>query len=171
MAAGPACLAEGHAGAQKQQGWASPVSHKGRFTNQRGPGRTKLSQQLITEPALKITLGQWPASCESPLGLPAAGKNTSLASWLLPTRPGRCRCLQGGSTCHTMVPEGVSTSGAGERMRRNTLALIALPDVRTWSGPSMPSTCSQTCDEDRLAQSSRSFSNLPVRLHCWPTSS
>ena len=127
------------------------------------------------EPDLKITLGQWPASCESPLGLPALGKNTSLASWLLPTRPGRCRCLQGGSTCHATVLEGVShggsTAGAGGKMGRNALAMIALPDGRTWSGPSTPSIYSQTCDDGRLTQSLRSFSNLPVPLHCWPTSS
>ena len=53
-------------------------------------------------------------------------------------------------------------------MGRNTVAMTGLPGVRTWSGPSMPSTCSQTCDDDRLAQSSRSFSTLPVPLHCWP---
>lgn len=115
----PSSPAEGHAGAQKQQGQGIPREPQRRFMQIKGaPGRTKLSQQLITEPALKITLGQWLASCESP-GAPVV-ENTSLASWLL--RPdlgdaGVCRVAHmsrhGAGRCQH--------SGAGGR-EENTLA-------------------------------------------------
>lgn len=58
----------GDVGAQKQQGPNIPHGPQREIHKSKGPERTKLSHQPITEPDLKITPGQRPASCESPPG-------------------------------------------------------------------------------------------------------
>lgn len=138
-AAGLACPAKGDAGAQEQQGPGIPHEPQREIHKSKGPGRTKLSHEPITEPDLKRTLGQRPASCESPPGPLAMGKTTSVASWLLLAR------LGGTGVCGSVESATVVTPQGQEGGEETALAVIPLLLTEPEGGlaPSVPSTCFQ----------------------------
>lgn len=192
--AGPACPAErAVAGAQKQQGLSIPSKPQRGIHKSKGPERTKLSHQSIMEPDLKISLGQSPASCESPPGQssrsgpPAAWKNTSVASWLLSAQTWEVQGVCGVVPhLHAAMWRGVSSGmlavGAGGRGQGNGHIddSFCLPKdaVQARFIPLALLQASGITSSVRLVGDGGSaqplmspFLCFPVALHCWPASS